>query len=72
MSNTSINPATKLPHTAAYLARTNPIAGELLAALEHCKVKSKTRKRSVVKLMAERGWRRVSETGSVESQWARA
>jgi hypothetical protein len=44
---------------------------ELHAALEHCHSKSKTRKRSVEKLMAERGWVRTADAGHVEDQWAR-
>lgn len=42
------------------------------AALEHCRAKSKTRKRSVEKLMAERGYERADYIGPVERQWIKA
>jgi hypothetical protein len=44
---------------------------ELHALLEHCHAKAKTRRRSVEKLMAERGWVRVANAGHVEAQWTR-
>lgn len=42
---------------------------EIVAAYLHCCAKSKTRKRSVDKLMAERGFERVDYTGTIDNQW---
>jgi hypothetical protein len=45
---------------------------EIHAALAHCRLRSRTRKRSVEKLMGERGWARAASTGPIERQWVRA
>ena len=67
---TAVNPATKLPHTESYLNREAP--AELVADLAHCETKSKTRKRSVAKLMAEKGWTRAAASGPLAAQWVKA
>jgi DnaJ-domain-containing protein 1 len=73
MTEQGINPATKLPHTENYLRRQDQakLRAEIENLLKHCQAKSKTRKRSVKALMAERGWERVSDAGPVEHQWKR-
>ena len=53
-----MNPATKLPHTPAFLARNNPALAKIVADLEHCRARAKSRKRSVAALMVERGYTR--------------
>lgn len=45
---------------------------EIHAALETCRARSRTRKRSVEKLMAERGYERGADTGPVEARWVKA
>jgi hypothetical protein len=64
---TTFNPATKLPHTPAYLARTRPVLARVVADLEHCRARARSRKRSVAALMAERGHSRDSRWNTEES-----
>jgi hypothetical protein len=65
--NTKINPATKLPHTPAYLARVNPALAKIAADLEHCRARAKSRKRSVAALMAEKGYSRDTQWNDPEA-----
>lgn len=67
-----INPATKLPHTPAFLARGNAGAAQLLADWAHCTLKSKTRKRSVAALMRAKGYTQRATEGDVLAQWVKA